>query len=76
MKVDDAARQRIKELLLEKNTNVSEVCLKSGLTPSTVYDFMHGTTAHIQLNTIKQICMGFDIRVAEFFDKPDFDDYE
>ncbi len=76
MTVDAATRQRIKELLTEKETNISELCLKGGLTPSTLYDFMRGTTGHIQLNTIKQICMGFEIRVCEFFDRPYFDDYE
>ncbi|MBE6703386.1 MAG: helix-turn-helix transcriptional regulator [Ruminococcaceae bacterium] len=76
MNVDHAARARIKELLKEKNTNISELSLKGGLTPSTLYDFMRGTTEHIQLNTVKQVCMGFGIRMAEFFDKPYFDDYE
>lgn len=76
MTVDQAARERIKELLKEKGSNISELCLKGGLTPSTLYDFMRGTTEHIQLNTIKQICMGFEIRVCEFFDFPSFDDYE
>ena len=74
--VDHATRKRIKELLDEKKTNISELCLKGGLTPSTLYDFMRETTGHVQLNTIKQICMGFDIRLSDFFDKPYFDDYE
>ena len=76
MTVDQATRERIKNLLIEKNTNISELSLKGGLTPSTLYDFMRGTTEHIQLNTIKQICMGFGLRMVEFFDKPYFDDYE
>lgn len=76
MTVDHATRKRIKELLEEKKTNISELCLKGGLTPSTLYDFMRETTEHVQLNTIKQICMGFDIRLSDFFDKPYFDDYE
>ncbi|MBQ9098281.1 MAG: helix-turn-helix transcriptional regulator [Clostridia bacterium] len=76
MTVDQATRERIKNLLMEKNTNISELSLKGGLTPSTLYDFMRGTTEHIQLNTIKQICMGFGLRMVEFFDKPYFDDYE
>ena len=76
MTVDHATRKRITELLNEKKTNISELCLKGGLTPSTLYDFMRGTTEHIQLNTIKQVCMGFEMRITEFFDKPYFDDYE
>ena len=76
MSIDNATRSRIKMLLQEKTTNISEVCLRGGLTPSTLYDFMRGTTAHIQLNTVKQVCAGFGIRLAEFFDHPDFDEYE
>lgn len=76
MTVDQAARKRIQEMLKEKNTNISELCLKGGLTPSTLYDFMRGTTEHIQLNTVKQVCMGFGIHMSEFFNKPYFDEYE
>ncbi len=76
MTVDDAARQRIRELLMEKHTNICDVSLRGGLTPSTLYDFMRGSTAHIQLNTIKQICLGFDITLEKFFDRFYFNDYE
>ena len=40
-----------------------------GLTPSTLYDFMKGTTVHIQVNTIQQVCAGFKITLSEFFNK-------
>lgn len=76
MTVDDAVRTRIKELLQEKKKKVCSVCLAGGITPSTVYSFLCEDTAHIQLNTIKQICMGFGITLSEFFNRPYFDDYE
>ena len=76
MTIDEAVRRRIRELLIQKQTNISELCAKGGLTPSTLYDFMRGTSAHIQVNTVKQVCMGFEMRVCEFFAPPYFDDYE
>jgi transposase-like protein len=74
--IDHAVRDRILELLKEQNRTISDLCLAGGLTPSTLYDFMRGDTEHIQLNTVKQVCMGFDIKMATFFDKAYFDDYE
>ena len=75
-KIDDAVRDRITELLTEQNRTISDVSLSGGLTPSTLYDFMRRDTAHIQLNTLKQICMGFEIKMTEFFNRDYFDDYE
>jgi len=37
---------------------------------------MRGTTAHIQLNTLKCVCMGFELSLSSFFDKEYFNDYE
>lgn len=74
--IDDAVRTRIQELLKEQHTKIATVSLAGGLTPSTVYDFMRGTTQHIQLNTVKQLCMGFNITLSEFFDRAYFNDYE
>ena len=76
MTVDNAVRIRIHELLKEKKKTVSSVCLDGGITPSTLYSFLCGDTAHIQLNTVKQVCMGFEITLSAFFDAPYFDDYE
>ena len=55
--------------------NICDVSLSGGLTPSTLYDFMRGKTSHIQIKTIKQICMGFQITLTEFFSKEYFNDY-
>ena len=76
MTIDDAIRNRVNELLKEKNMTICDVSLAGGLTPSTLYDFMRGTTVHIQAKTIKQVCMGFKIKLAEFFDRDYFNDYE
>ena len=65
-KIDDAVRNRITELLAEQKRTISDVSLAGGLTPSTLYDFMRRDTAHIQLNTLKQVCMGFEIKMTEF----------
>ena len=75
-KIDDAVRNRITELLAEQKRTISDVSLAGGLTPSTLYDFMRRDTAHIQLNTLKQVCMGFEIKMTEFFNRDYFDDYE
>ena len=76
MTIEEAVRKRINDLLNEKKISICAVSLDGGLTPSTLYDFMHGKSKHLQINTIKQICMGFRITLKEFFDKEYFNDYE
>ena len=76
MTVDAAVRKRIAELLKTKGMTISSVSLAGGLTPSTLYDFMRGTTSHIQLNTLKQVCLGFDMTLSEFFAADYFNDFE
>ena len=69
MTIDEAVRIRIQELLKKENMKISQVSLMGGLTPSTLYDFMNGTTVHIQVNTIQQVCAGFKITLSDFFNK-------
>ena len=69
MTIDDAVRTRIHELLVEQNLSLAKISLLGGVTPSTLYDFMNGTTVHIQLNTLKQISQGFQMTLTEFFNK-------
>lgn len=74
MKLDEAIRKRINELIKEKNTNLTNLCLSSNLTPSTMFDFMYGKTKSPKAITIKKICAGANITLAEFYNKEYFND--
>lgn len=74
MKINDAIRQRIKELVDDNKTTLTALCLNSNLTPSTIFDFMAGKSQCPKVSTIKKLCFGAGITLREFFDKDYFDD--
>ena len=76
MNIDKAIRKRINELLIEKNTTLTNLCLNSNLTPSTVFDFMSGKSKCPKVITIKKLCCGANITLEEFFSRDYFNSTE
>ncbi len=74
MNLDEALRKRINELVEEKKTNLTALCLNSNLTPSTVFDFMYGKSKSPKVITIKKLCVGANITLEEFFARDYFND--
>lgn len=75
MNLDEALRKRINELLSEKQT-LTNLCLKSNITPSTIFDFMYGKIKAPTIITIKKLCAGAEITLEEFFAREYFNDFE
>ncbi|MBQ8908783.1 MAG: transcriptional regulator [Clostridia bacterium] len=76
MTLNEAIRKRINELVEEKETSLTNLCLNSNLTPSTIFEFMYNKTKSPTAITIKKICYGAGITLAEFY-KPDyFNDFD
>ena len=69
MKLEDALRKRLSELIIEKAKNPTDLSLESNLTPSTLFDFLHKRTKHITLPTLAKLCEGLDMSLEEFFAK-------
>lgn len=76
MNINDAIRKRIKEIVDENKTTLTALCLNSNLTPSTIFDFMYGKSKCPKVITIKKICSGANITLAEFFDRDYFNDVD
>ena len=76
MNIDKAIRKRINELLIEKNTTLTNLCLNSNLTPSTVFDFMSGKSKCPKVITIKKLCCGANITLEEFLSRDYFNSTE
>lgn len=76
MNIDNAIRNRINEILKEKNITLTALCLNSNLTPSTVFDFMSNKSKCPKVITIKKLCAGANITLKEFFDRDYFNDIE
>lgn len=74
--IENLIKRRILELVCEKNTNLTSLCLNSNLTPSTVFDFIYGRCQCPKVSTIKKICVGAGITLQEFFAKDYFNDTE
>ncbi len=76
MKLNEAIRKRIQEIVNKEGVSLTNLCLNSNLTPSTVFDFMSGKSDYPKINTIKKICTGAHITLAQFFDRDYFENDE
>lgn len=74
MNLDDAVRKRILELVEENKTTLTNLCLNSNLTPSTIFDFISGRIKSPKIITIKKLCSGAHITLEEFFARDYFND--
>ncbi len=76
MKLNEALSLRIKEVCLQKKSNISKISLNGGMSPSNIYDINKGRTKGTEILTIAKFCDGAGISMAEFFNSPLFEDLE
>ncbi|MCL1964650.1 MAG: helix-turn-helix transcriptional regulator [Firmicutes bacterium] len=60
----------------EAGIKLNELATRSGVTPSTVYSMLEPSREDIYITTIKKLCDGLDISIAEFFDTKEFRELE
>ena len=68
MKTTEAITQRILELCKLNNITPNKLGTISGVEPSTITSIFYGKSKNPGIVTLKNICDGFDITLAEFFD--------
>ena len=76
MAVKDAVTQRFLQICADRNIRINELATRSGITPSTVYSMMDPGRRDVSIVTIKKLCDGLDISLAEFFNTPEFNNLE
>lgn len=76
MDLNDAIIKRIEEICNERKSNVCDIALKGGMSPSAIYDLFKGRTKCSKVITIKRFCEGAGITLSEFFDKDYFNNPE
>ena len=76
MELNEAIVARINEICEEKGSNVCDIALKGGMSPSAIYDIFKGRTKCSKVVTIKRFCEGAGITLSEFFDREYFNDPE
>ena len=72
MNLNDAIVKRINEICKERGSNVCDIALKGGMSPSAIYDLIKGRTKCSKVITIKRFCEGAGITLSEFFDRDYF----
>lgn len=76
MTVKDAVVLRFQKICAQRGIKANELANISGVTPSTVYSMMDASRRDLSIITIKKLCDGLDITLAEFFATPEFDALE
>ena len=76
MKLNDAIVKRVEEICKERKSNVCDISLTGGMSPSSIYDIIKGRTKCSKVITIKRFCDGAGITLSEFFAKDYFNDLD
>ena len=71
-----AIRNRILQLCEERNLTINKLATICALPPSSVKSILYGNSQNPKILTIKLICDGLDLTLAEFFDTPEFNSLE
>lgn len=71
-----AVKNRLLALCGERNITINKLATMSALPPSSVKAILYGRSKNPKLVTIKMICDGLGITLAEFFDTADFNNLE
>ena len=76
LSVKDAVADRFRFLCQERHIKPNELANISGVTPSTVYSLLDNRRRDVSIITIKKLCDGLEISLADFFSAPEFDALE
>ena len=71
-----AVKNRILELCGEHDISINRLATICALPPSSIKNILYGKSQNPKLLTIKLICDGLGITLAEFFDTPVFNSLE
>lgn len=69
-------KNRILQLCEERKITIHKLATLSALPPSSVKSILYGNSKNPKILTIKLICDGLDITLAEFFDTPELNQLE
>ena len=71
-----AVRNRILQLCGEHEVSINKLATISALPPSSIKNILYGKSQNPKLITIKMICDGLGITLAEFFNTVEFNSLE
>ena len=71
-----AVKNRILQLLGEKNMSIYKLAMESAVAPSSIKNILYGKSQNPGIVTLKMLCDGFGITLIEFFDTKEFHNLE
>ena len=69
-------KNRITQLLGEKNMSIHRLAMESAVAPSSIKNILYGKSQNPGIVTLKMLCDGFGITLIEFFDSEEFRNLE
>lgn len=67
MNLTTAIKNRITELCIQKNLNINQLAIKSGLNPATIRSILKDRCKTPNTSTLCFLCLGFGITLEDFF---------
>ena len=74
MQLNQAISTRLKQLLEEHEMTQYQLFSRSGVPKSTINNIINCAYDSVKLRIVHEICQGFQISSAEFFQSPLFDE--
>ena len=71
-----AVKNRILQLLGEKNMSIHRLAMESAVAPSSIKNILYGKSQNPGVVTLKMLCDGFGISLTDFFDTEEFKNLE
>ena len=69
-------KNRILQLLGEKDMSIHKLAMESAVAPSSIKNILYGKSKNPGIVTLKMLCDGFGITLIEFFDTKEFHNLE
>ena len=72
MNTHTAVKNRILQLLGEKQMSIHKLAMESAVSPSSIKNILYGKSLNPGIVTIKMLCDGLGITLIDFFDTEEF----
>jgi len=76
VQVCEIVAKRILQLCKERGITPNGLSYIAGVSQSTIKSILNGESRNPGIATLKKLCDGFEITLAEFFDTKDFNELE
>lgn len=76
MNINEATRKRIRDLCAEREITPNALSYICGVSQSTIKSILNSESKSPKVETIKKLCDGLEITIAQFFDTETFNSLE